>query len=84
MKVMSTGYEETGRARQKQRTRMVLVAAARDLVESLIRRDPGVAGLLTQAEGADITMELADAFFGERRYEVTDLEGHRWMFGQPV
>jgi uncharacterized glyoxalase superfamily protein PhnB len=35
-----------------------------------------------QAEGADITMELADAFFGERRYEATDLEGHRWHFGE--
>jgi uncharacterized glyoxalase superfamily protein PhnB len=34
------------------------------------------------AEGADITMPLADAFFGERRYEATDLEGHRWHFGE--
>jgi uncharacterized glyoxalase superfamily protein PhnB len=34
------------------------------------------------AEGADVTMELADAFFGERRYEATDLEGHRWHFGE--
>jgi uncharacterized glyoxalase superfamily protein PhnB len=34
------------------------------------------------AEGANITMELADAFFGERRYEATDLEGHRWHFGE--
>ena len=34
------------------------------------------------AEGATITMELADAFFGERRYEATDLEGHRWHFGE--
>jgi PhnB protein len=33
-------------------------------------------------EGADITMELDDAFFGERRYEATDLEGHRWHFGE--
>ena len=29
---MSTAYEETGRSRQKQRTRAALVAAARDLV----------------------------------------------------
>jgi uncharacterized glyoxalase superfamily protein PhnB len=35
-----------------------------------------------KAQGADITMELADAFFGERRYEATDLEGHRWHFGE--
>ncbi len=34
------------------------------------------------AEGADITMALDDAFFGERRYEATDLEGHRWHFGE--
>ncbi|HEY3141723.1 MAG TPA: VOC family protein [Acidimicrobiales bacterium] len=33
-------------------------------------------------QGADITMELQDAFFGERRYEATDLEGHRWHFGE--
>ena len=34
------------------------------------------------AEGADITMDLDDAFFGERRYEATDREGHRWHFGE--
>jgi PhnB protein len=34
------------------------------------------------AEGADITMELDDAFYGERRYEATDPEGHRWHFGE--
>ena len=34
------------------------------------------------AEGADITMQLQDAFYGERRYEATDLEGHRWHFGE--
>jgi PhnB protein len=35
-----------------------------------------------QATGADITMELNDAFYGERRYEATDLEGHRWHFAE--
>jgi uncharacterized glyoxalase superfamily protein PhnB len=34
------------------------------------------------AEGADITMEVSDAFYGERRYEATDLEGHRWHFAE--
>ena len=34
------------------------------------------------AEEADITMELQDAFYGERRYEATDLEGHRWHFAE--
>jgi uncharacterized glyoxalase superfamily protein PhnB len=34
------------------------------------------------AEGATITMPIDDAFFGERRYEATDLEGHRWHFGE--
>jgi len=30
------------------------------------------------AEGAYITTPLADTFYGERRYEATDPEGHRW------
>ena len=34
------------------------------------------------AEGANVTMELEDAFYGERRYEATDPEGHRWHFGE--
>ena len=34
------------------------------------------------AEGATITMPLEDAFYGERRYEATDPEGHRWHFGE--
>ncbi len=34
------------------------------------------------AAGADVTMELEDAFYGERRYEATDPEGHRWHFGE--
>ena len=34
------------------------------------------------AEGATITMELEDVFYGERRYEATDLDGHRWHFGE--
>jgi uncharacterized glyoxalase superfamily protein PhnB len=36
------------------------------------------------AEGAEITMELNDAFFGERRYEASDPEGNRWHFGEPL
>ncbi|HYZ97982.1 MAG TPA: VOC family protein [Acidimicrobiales bacterium] len=34
------------------------------------------------AEGAEITMPIQDAFYGERRYEATDLEGHRWHFAE--
>jgi uncharacterized glyoxalase superfamily protein PhnB len=34
------------------------------------------------AAGADITMAIDDAFYGERRYEATDLEGHRWHFAE--
>jgi PhnB protein len=34
------------------------------------------------AEGATITMPIEDAFYGERRYEATDLEGHRWHFAE--
>jgi PhnB protein len=32
--------------------------------------------------GADVTMPLEDAFYGERRYEATDPEGHRWHFAE--
>jgi uncharacterized glyoxalase superfamily protein PhnB len=34
------------------------------------------------AEGALITMPVQDAFYGVRRYEATDLEGHRWHFAE--
>jgi uncharacterized glyoxalase superfamily protein PhnB len=34
------------------------------------------------AEGAQITMELGDAFYGDRRYEASDPEGHRWHFSE--
>jgi uncharacterized glyoxalase superfamily protein PhnB len=27
-------------------------------------------------------MEIEDAFYGERRYEATDPEGHRWHFAE--
>lgn len=36
------------------------------------------------AEGAVVTMEIDDAFYGERRYEAEDLEGNRWHFGEPL
>jgi uncharacterized glyoxalase superfamily protein PhnB len=36
------------------------------------------------AAGAVITMELNDAFYGERRYEAEDPEGNRWHFGEPL
>jgi uncharacterized glyoxalase superfamily protein PhnB len=34
--------------------------------------------------GADIVMEPADQFYGERTYIAADPEGHRWTFSQPV
>ncbi len=34
------------------------------------------------AEGADVTTGLRDAFYGERNYEATDPEGHRWHFAE--
>lgn len=34
------------------------------------------------AEGARIVMGLEDMFWGDRRYEALDLEGHRWHFGE--
>ena len=36
------------------------------------------------AEGAEITMEVNDAFYGFRRYEARDLEGHAWHFAEPL
>jgi RNA polymerase sigma-70 factor (ECF subfamily) len=36
------------------------------------------------AEGATITMPIEDAFYGYRRYEADDLEGHRWHFHEPL
>jgi RNA polymerase sigma factor (sigma-70 family) len=36
------------------------------------------------AAGAEVTMELNDAFYGERRYECLDPEGNRWHFGEPL
>ena len=37
-----------------------------------------------QAEGAQITMEIEDAFYGYRRYEALDLEGHKWHFTEAL
>ena len=34
------------------------------------------------AGGARIVMDLEDMFWGDRRYEALDLEGHRWHFGE--
>lgn len=34
------------------------------------------------AEGADVTMDLRDAFYGERVFEATDFEGHRWHLAE--
>lgn len=57
--VMSTAYEETGRSRQKQRTRMALVAAARDLV-ALGGRPPTVG---EAAEAAAVSRTTAYRYF---------------------
>ncbi|MDQ6696083.1 MAG: sigma-70 family RNA polymerase sigma factor [Actinomycetota bacterium] len=34
------------------------------------------------AQGAEITMPIEDAYYGARRYEAVDLEGHRWHFDE--
>lgn len=34
------------------------------------------------AAGARVVSPLEDMFWGERRYEALDLEGHRWHFAQ--
>ncbi len=35
-----------------------------------------------ESEGAQIVMPLEDMFWGDRRYEAVDLEGHRWHFAE--
>ena len=36
------------------------------------------------AAGGRVVMELADRPWGDRTYQVTDLEGHQWIFAQHV
>jgi AcrR family transcriptional regulator len=57
--VMSTAYEQTGRARQKQRTRVALVAAARDLI-AIGGRLPTVGDA---AEAASVSRTTAYRYF---------------------
>jgi len=37
-----------------------------------------------KAAGATIALEIEDAFYGYRRYEALDPEGHRWHFTEPL
>jgi PhnB protein len=37
-----------------------------------------------ETEGAAIITPLEDMFWGDRRYEALDLEGHRWHFAERV
>lgn len=37
-----------------------------------------------RAAGAEIVMEPADQFYGDRTYSARDPEGHRWTFGQTI
>ncbi len=37
-----------------------------------------------KAEGADIIAEPDDMFYGDRRYQVADIEGHQWFFATKV
>jgi uncharacterized glyoxalase superfamily protein PhnB len=37
-----------------------------------------------RAAGATMMCEPEDQPYGERVYRVADLEGHRWMFAQPI
>jgi PhnB protein len=38
----------------------------------------------TRAAGANIVLDLADRPWGDRNYQVADLEGHQWTFAQRV
>jgi len=37
-----------------------------------------------EAAGAEVLAEPQDQDYGERVYRVADLEGHRWMFAEPL
>lgn len=37
-----------------------------------------------KAAGADVYMEPADQFYGDRTYQARDPEGHMWSFAQTV
>jgi uncharacterized glyoxalase superfamily protein PhnB len=37
-----------------------------------------------RAAGAQILAEPSDQFYGDRTYQVLDVEGHRWSFSQTV
>lgn len=56
---MSTPYEQTGRSRQKSRTRAALIAAARDLVA----RDGGTPTVAEAAEAAEVSRTTAYRYF---------------------
>jgi uncharacterized glyoxalase superfamily protein PhnB len=39
---------------------------------------------IARAAGADIYMEPADQFYGDRTYQARDPEGHMWSFSETV
>ena len=39
---------------------------------------------IARAAGADIYMEPADQFYGDRSYQARDPEGHMWSFSETV
>ena len=44
----------------------------------------GMAAYVLTKAGANVVMEPADQFYGERTYRAIDPEGHVWNFAQPV
>ena len=56
-------------------TQRVHVRLAHDIDEHCAR---------ARRAGAEIAMEPADQFYGDRTYMAVDLEGHHWTFAQPV
>jgi uncharacterized glyoxalase superfamily protein PhnB len=51
-----------------------------------VRLESGLDAHCAQARqaGAQIVMEPADQFYGDRTYMAVDLEGHHWTFAQAV
>jgi AcrR family transcriptional regulator len=62
MTLMSTGYENTGRTRQKARTREALVAAARELLT-----EDSMPTVEQAADRAGVSRTTAYRYFGDRR-----------------
>ncbi len=61
-----------------------LGGACTQVVHVMIEGDLDAHCERARAAGAEILMEPAEQFYGDRTYRVADLEGHRWTFAVHV